>query len=68
MQLLGPGRAAEPSPRALEISTTDLEQTKEKQFHPEFKYTKGPQQISKVRSCSLWQLGKMARPGGEVFP
>lgn len=41
MWLLGPGRDAELSPQALETSRTDPDQTKEKQFHPEFKYTRG---------------------------
>lgn len=41
IQLPGPGGDAELGPLALKTSTTDLEQTKEKQFHPEFKYTEG---------------------------
>lgn len=49
----GPGRDAEPCPQALKISMADLEQTKEKPFHPEFKYTKGFQPISKVSMALL---------------
>lgn len=41
IQLREPGGDAELGLQALKTSTIDLEQTKEKQFHPESKYTKG---------------------------